>query len=127
MYTFRKAERLCNKKTISDLYNSQDKALVYPLSVHWLLLENNRPSRLQVLIVAPKKKLHNAVDRNRTKRLIRECYRHRKHLIVEALEQRNLTMALSINYIHNSLPDYHQLEHTFDKLIATILEGLPND
>ena len=127
MYNFRKTERLCSKKIISDLYTSQNKSLIFPLSAHWLFLEENHHCKLQVLIVAPKKKLHHAVDRNRTKRLIRECYRLRKHLIIDALEQRGLAMALSINYIHNSLPDYHQLEQTFDKLFATILEELPND
>ena len=127
MYTFHKTERLCNKKTISDLYTSQNRSLIFPLSAHWLFVGQDRPSRLQVLLVAPKKKLHNAVDRNRTKRLMRECYRHRTHLLLEALEQRNLSMALSINYIHSTLPDFHHLEHTFDKLITAILEEMPND
>ena len=124
MYTFRKDERLCNKKIIGDLYASDNRLLVYPLSVHWLITEQKHPCRLQVLIVAPKKKLHHAVDRNRTKRLVRECYRHRKHLLLETLEQKNLSMALSINYIHNAMPDYHQLEHTFDKLLEKIIEEL---
>ncbi len=93
MYTFRKDERLCNKKIIGDLYASDNRLLVYPLSVHWLITEQKHPCRLQVLIVAPKKKLHHAVDRNRTKRLMRECYRHRKHLLLETLEQKNLSMA----------------------------------
>ena len=95
MYTFRKDERLCNKKIIGDLYASDNRLLVYPLSVHWLITEQKHPCRLQVLIVAPKKKLHHAVDRNRTKRLMRECYRHRKHLLLETLEQKNLSTQIA--------------------------------
>ena len=127
MYTFHKDERLCNKKIISSLYSSENKLLVFPLSAHWMLTEQGQSSRLQVLIVAPKKKLHHAIDRNRTKRVMRECYRLRKHLLYDILEQNNLNMALSINYIHNTLPDYHLLENSFDKLIEAISEDLSND
>ena len=128
MPTFTKKERLCNKKTISELYASNKKLLVYPLSVHWLVLPNGQqPSPLQVVIVAPKKKLHNAVDRNRTKRLIRECYRTRKQQIADILQQRGMQLALSINYIHTTPPDFKHLQHTFDKLLESLTNELSND
>lgn len=128
MPTFTKKERLCNKKTISELYASNKKLLVYPLSVHWLVQPNGQqPSPLQVVIVAPKKKLHNAVDRNRTKRLIRECYRTRKQQIADILQQRGMQLALSINYIHNTPPDFKHLQHTFDKLFESLTNELSND
>lgn len=128
MPTFTKKERLCNKKTISELYASNNKLLVYPLSVHWLVLPNGQqPSPLQVVIVAPKKKLHNAVDRNRTKRLIRECYRTRKQQIADILQQRGMQLALSINYIHTTPPDFKHLQHTFDKLFESLTNELSND
>lgn len=128
MPTFTKKERLCNKKTISELYASNKKLLVYPLSVHWLVLPNGQqPSPLQVVIVAPKKKLHNAVDRNRTKRLIRECYRTRKQQIADILQQRGMQLALSINYIHTTPPDFKHLQHTFDKLFESLTNELSND
>ena len=128
MPTFTKKERLCNKKTISALYASNKKLLVFPLSVHWLTLSNGQqPSPLQVIIVAPKKKLHNAVDRNRTKRLIRECYRTRKQQLIDILQQKNLQMSLSINYIHSTPPDFKHLQHTFDKLFENLTNELSND
>jgi ribonuclease P protein component len=128
MHTFKKNERLCNKKTISILYTSGKRMLTFPLSIHWLILPpDKQPSPLQVLIVAPKKKLHHAVDRNRTKRLIRECYRTRKHQLAQILEQQGQAMALSINYIHTTPPDFDHLQHTFDKLFASLTKELTND
>lgn len=128
MPTFTKKERLCNKKTISELYASNKKLLVYPLSVHWLVLpKGQQPSPLQVVIVAPKKKIHNAVDRNRTKRLIRECYRTRKQQIADILQQRGMQLTLSINYIHTTPPDFKHLQHTFDKLFESLTNELSND
>ena len=128
MYTFKKKERLCSKKTIGDLYASKTKMLAFPLSVHWIMVQpETQPCRLQVLFVAPKKKLHHAVDRNRTKRLMRECYRTRKHLLLEQLEQRNLAMVLGINYIHTTPPDFNHLQRVFDRLIDNLLQELAND
>ena len=125
MHTFKKSERLCNKKTISTLYTSDKRMLTFPLSVHWLLTApEQQASPVQVLIVAPKKKLHHAVDRNRTKRLMRECYRTRKQQLCDLLQQRGQAMVLSINYIHTTPPDFNHLQHTFDKLFASLIQEL---
>ena len=81
--------------------------------------DENTP-RVQVLIVAPKRKLHNAVDRNRTKRLIRECYRLHKAPLIEALTQQGKHIILSLNYIHTSTPNFHKLEKIMIKVIARL-------
>ena len=50
--------------------------MAFPFSISWTLLpaeETRFPMPAQVLIVAPKRIFHNAVDRNRAKRLMREC------------------------------------------------------
>ena len=84
--------------------------MVFPLSIHWTFVENGvLPCRLQTVIVAPKKKLHHAVDRNRAKRLMRECYRLRKQQLIDILEQQDKSLILGINYIHNEVMSFQQL------------------
>ncbi|MCR5192809.1 MAG: ribonuclease P protein component [Bacteroidales bacterium] len=125
MFTFSKNERLCSQNIIERLYASRLRTLVFPISAHWLFVEENEaPARLQVVIVAPKKKLHHAVDRNRTKRLMRECYRLRKGALIETLEKEHKAMALSLNYIHTDTPDYWKLSASFDKLIAELTKQI---
>lgn len=120
-YSFHKNERLCNKRQIEKLYASKCRMMVYPLSIHWIVVDgSSQSSRLQVLIVAPKKKLHHAVDRNRMKRLMRECYRIRKHTLLQILQKTNRDMLLAINYMHSELTDSEYLGKRFDKLFDAL-------
>jgi ribonuclease P protein component len=125
MPTFSKSERLCSKTTIERLYHSENRIICFPLSVRWMLVEPRSESeRLQVLIVAPKKKLKHAVDRNRTKRVMRECYRMRKDNLASQLRSRGTAMALSVNYIHDHTPDFHRMEAAFDKMFRLLAEAI---
>lgn len=128
MHTFSKKERLCHRPTIERLYASRKKMLVFPLSVHWMTVEPRAgASRLQVLIVAPKKKLRHAVDRNRTKRIMRECYRTRKHKLLSMLEEQDRAAVVSINYISDSLPDFHKMEVSFDRMTEKLINEMLHD
>ncbi len=119
--TFNKTERLCNKRLIGELYASSKRVMAFPLSVHWMEVET-LTSPLQVVIVAPKKKLHHAVARNRAKRLMRECYRLRKGTLTEILTMQGKHWIVSINYIHSELMNYAQLSKAFDKLFERLNE-----
>ncbi|MBQ9586573.1 MAG: ribonuclease P protein component [Bacteroidales bacterium] len=120
-YTFHKTERLCNRSIISRLYESPGKFVAFPLSVYWMLVPNGAiPSRMQVLVVAPKRRLHHAVDRNRTKRLMRECWRHCKEPLISLLRQHDKSMVVGISYIHNRPPDFHKLTKSFDTVVKKI-------
>ena len=120
-HCFPKSEKLCSRVLIEKLYSSPNRELFFPLSIHWMVVDGDENTpREQVLIVAPKRKLHNAVDRNRTKRLIRECYRLHKAPLIEALTQQGKHIILSLNYIHTSTPNFHKLEKIMIKVIARL-------
>lgn len=117
MYTFAKSERLCSKKQIDILYKEGHRMMVYPYSVTWLESQDEMPEQAQVLITTSKKKFHHAVDRNRVKRLTRECYRLHKPELYQMLQAHNTKCYISINYIHNEILDYHVLYKKFDKIL----------
>lgn len=131
---FPKKERLCSQTAIDKLFCQGQRLMVFPFSVRFIVtpVHNNPESAalsvcstqppIQVLINTSKRKFHHAVDRNRVKRLTRECYRLHKAPLFDYLQQQGLQMTLAINYIHNEILDYQTLFHKFDKLTVILLQ-----
>ena len=127
MYTFCKQERLCSQKRIDALFQSGHRIMVFPYSIHWQVCPNGTlPEGVpaQVLIATSKRKFHHAVDRNRVKRLTRECYRLHKPALYQFLTTQNINLILSINYIHTFILDFHTLNHKFDKITDALIEKI---
>ncbi len=62
----------------------------------------------------------HAVDRNRVKRLMRECYRLKKNILLDELVANNKQLAVFFIYTSAELPKYKDL---FEKL-GTALERI---
>ena len=120
--TFTKEERLCSRKIIDGLRTDGHRLMVYPYSVQWLATDGQ--SGCQVLIVAPKRRLHHAVDRNRVKRLSRECWRLSKQQLYDFLSVRNLSLSLSLVYVSNEIMPYDKLLPRMQKLVAKLQEEI---
>src|SRR5690606_34395065 len=76
--SFSKAERLCSKKLITQLFSKGSAFNLYPLRFVILKAEAPGTGFPQVLISVSKKYFKRAHDRNRLKRQIREAYRLNK-------------------------------------------------
>ena len=114
-----KSERLCSRTLIERLYAEGHRLMAFPYSVHWQLQPSSNVL-CQVLITTSKRKFKHAVDRNRVKRLTRECYRLRKPTFYQFLQEHNLQLVFSMVYIHNEIMPYDQLGHKMDKLLSSL-------
>lgn len=121
MYTFKKEERLCNKRLIAGLYHNGSSFLCYPFKVSWMPLPaDEQPCvPVQILFSVPKKRFKRAVDRNLLKRRSREAYRlHKQQLLYNQLSGKQII--LSLTYIGKEIAEYPFIEKKMVKLLAQL-------
>lgn len=123
--TFSKEERLCSRRLINRLYAEGNRLMAFPFSVQWHFEQLEVPC--QIMIVAPKRRFHHAVDRNRVKRLTRECYRLHKARLYTFLEENKIEgITLSLVYVDSSILSFDTLMKKMDKLIEQLIKDIAN-
>jgi ribonuclease P protein component len=123
MYTFKKEERLCNKRLLDKLFHSGSSFLCYPYRVLWFEAPVPQQSTVQVVFAVAKKRFRRAVDRNLIKRRTREAYRlHKQELLYKPLQEQNKQLILSVNYIGKEINDFAFVDKKMAKLMIQLCE-----
>jgi len=122
MYTFKKEERLCNKRLIDELFHNGSSFLCYPFKASWLLVDAATQSTpAQVLISVSKRRYKHAVDRNLVKRRIREAYRLQKQQhLYDLLTGADKKIVFSLSYIGKQIEPYELMEKKMLKLLKQL-------
>ena len=97
-HTFRKAERLCSKKLITEVFEKNNSFYIKPFKTLWIDTSFSTSVPAQLLITVPKRYIRDAWLRNSIKRLIREAYRLNKEPFYSILQQKQKQCALAIVY-----------------------------
>jgi ribonuclease P protein component len=126
MYTFKKEERLCNKKLIDELFHKGSSFLCYPFKASWLLVDDAvQTVPAQLLISVSKRRYKHAVDRNLVKRRLREAYRlNKQQHLYELLVDANKKIIISIGYIGKQIESYELFDKKMLKLFKQLSEEL---
>lgn len=119
--TFRKKERLTNKKLIDELFAKGRGFVVSPIRIKYIEIPLPTDFPVQVLITVSKRKIKKAYRRNLMKRRIREAFRKNKHLLYEWLEQNNRQCALLLLYRTNELLSYQDVEAKIIVILQRLL------
>ena len=77
-----------------------------------------------MMMVVPKRKHKLAVDRNRGRRLMRECYRLQKASLTDYLDTHGLQVAVAIVYIHNEIMPYEAMARKMHQLLLRLKSTL---
>lgn len=123
-FTLSKNHRLKSRKLIEKLFAEGKSINAFPLQMKYLATEFKLDTKVQMAFSVPKRNFKKAVDRNRIKRQLRECYRLRKPEFVEQMHQSYIFMIL---YLGKEEPEYADLEKVMDDLLSSFIEGLNSE
>lgn len=124
-YTFRKEEKLCSRKAISDLFENGQAFTIQPFRVFWKESREEIPYPAKVAVSVSKRNFKRAVDRNRIKRLLREAWRLNKHILYKHLEKHQLQINLMIVYTPTDMPQQDMITRRLEELVSKLLLILP--
>lgn len=114
MQTFSKAERLCSKILIENLFKNGRLFNSSPFKFVWLTApESNVP--VKTVMSVPKRLFKRSVDRNRLKRRMREAYRKNKNHLYDSLVEKKIH--LMIIFTGKKIVEYIEIEEK-------IIEGI---
>ncbi len=121
-FTYNKTEKLKSRKVLQQLFAQAKSFGVFPLKVFYMPLAEVTTANLQVGVGVSARNFRKAVDRNRIKRLLRECYRLNKLSLHAAVSDKKKPIAVFFLYTGKELPDYTLLDEKM-KLALIKLES----
>lgn len=123
-----KSERIVSKKLLDTLFRGGGKSIAaYPLRLVYMPIdiEGEKP-HAEILVSVSKRHFKRAVKRNRCKRHVREAYRLNKHIVYDALaEKESKALALAFIWISDDLQDYSTVEKSMTNLLNRMVEKIP--
>ena len=123
--TFKKSERLCSRLLMERLFQGGSHSVsAYPLRAVFLPVDTEDQKGVSVLISVPKKRFHDAVDRNRVKRQLREAYRKHKHALAEKMADREQGLLIAFIYVSSQIESTASIEKRMVRLLEKIGEAL---
>ncbi|MDZ7738216.1 MAG: ribonuclease P protein component [Bacteroidales bacterium] len=115
--TYSKKEKLCSPEVISLLFENGYSFHSEPFRIVWMQNVDQQPFPALSAISVGKKSIKRAVDRNRTKRRIREAWRIKKAILYKQLADLDMQILLMIIYTGKRVPDYSYIEEKTQVLL----------
>ena len=94
---------------------------VFPFRVVYMRIPK-KDVPVSILVSVPKKRFHNAVDRNRMKRLIREAYRRQKHILWSSISGTDDGYAIAFICISSKLCSYQVVYKSMNKVLNRLVQ-----
>ena len=116
--TLGKNERLKSRKDLEKIFSTGKNFHQPPFRVYYQYVENdNNDSSLQFGVGVSSRNFRKAVQRNRLKRLIRECWRLQKMDLAAHLDSEKRKMQVFVVYTGREMATYELLQKTMKSVL----------
>jgi ribonuclease P protein component len=123
--SFGKQYKLCSKKRISEVFESNQKVKVYPFVGHYISIDRMEERvPFQIVLSVPKRNFRKAHDRNRIKRQMHEVVRKNKLSLEAFMEEHGQYLALFIIYTSKEELSSSLLDKKVKLLISELIKQI---
>lgn len=122
--SLKKTERLSGHTCIAQLFDQGISFYHYPFKVMVLTIPTGRPSPVRILVSVSKRIFKKATDRNRIKRIVRECYRLNKQILNSSSNSNDFQIHLALIYTSKEIPLFQQLQPKMVNTLTTIVHKI---
>lgn len=122
--SYAKAEKLKSRKALNALFTGGKTFAVFPVKVFWMPAEPGSGQPIQAGVGVSARNFKKAVDRNRIKRLLRECYRLNKQCLLATLQAKEKKVIVFFLYVGKELPDYTLLTEKMQQALTKFEEQI---
>lgn len=122
--SYAKTEKLKSRKALNALFTGGKSFAVFPVKVFWMPAEHSSDRPIQAGVGVSARHFKKAVDRNRIKRLLRECYRLNKQNLLAALQDREKKVVAFFLYVGKELPDHTILNEKMQQALTKLEEQI---
>lgn len=123
-FTFNKKDRLKSQKLIEKLFLEGKSVSSFPLKLIYLKTQVSGAHVIKAGVSVSKRNFKKAVDRNRIKRLLRECYRLNRDTYFNNI---STSYALMILYIGRDQTDFDTINSKIKILLSSFIEKISKD
>ena len=122
-FSYNRSEKLKSRKQLQQIFSTGKTFTTFPLKVFYQLV-NEQDNIIKTGVGVSKKNFKKAVDRNRIKRLLRECYRTQRIPLHNNLLESKRKFAIFILYIDKVMPEYNFIYQKMQQLIKKLIKDL---
>lgn len=115
-------ERLKSRKVLDELFSGGSFFVQSPFRMIYLFQEFDQNHPVKFAVSAPKRRMKNAHDRNRMKRLMREAFRKNKHPLIAWCRNNHKGLALLFISQCNTPVEYTVTEEKIILLLNRLLQ-----
>lgn len=121
--TFCKAERLCSKKEIEELFSGGNARSfsIFPLRIVYKPVARNEVP-VSLLISVSKRHFKRAVKRNHVKRQVREAWRKQKYPLCIRLQEKGEAYNIAFIYLSDDILPSDSIDSCMNKLIQHLID-----
>lgn len=122
MLQLSKADKLCSRTKINQLFHKGQAFVAYPLRIVYHIHDKNYETEShQFFINVPKKRFKRAVKRVWLRRRIREAYRLNKAILPAS---KNIAADIAFLYIGSEKKEFSVIEHRMKEALERLAEAI---